>query len=73
MNHLVLLAEGLDSPVIRLPQNVPLNVIAKFMVGATYHYPYGSEKLRDDHIKLWGEKLSNFQDSIYIFDRTKAR
>lgn len=72
MNHLVLLAEGLDSAIVRLPQSVPLNVIAKFMVGATYHYPYSSEELRDDHIKLWEEKLSNFQDSIYIFNRSKT-
>ncbi len=72
MDNVILLSDWLKNPVQKLSWINQITETAKFMVWATYHYPYYSEEIKQEHIDLWKAKLQNIPWNIYIFDRTKT-
>lgn len=71
LDNLVLLAQWMDKPITTVSKIDDLTIASKFLVAATYHFPYHSADLQEEHAQSW---LAKVQDGthVMIFDRSQT-
>ena len=71
LDNLVLLAQWMDKSITTVSKIDDLATAAKFLVAATYHFPYHSATLQEEHAESWLAKVKD-GTHVMIFDRSQT-